>query len=92
MKRSAAILASLLVTYLVFPTSAFAAPAVQGEVAGVGSSLSGPASSSALAASNFDAFFVVALGSALFLAFTALAYLHRRPRGSSRRLSAATGN
>lgn len=93
MKRFGAIVTSLLVTYLVFPASALAAPAAQGESADGGSSLGGAANSSALiASSGIDAFAVVALGSALFLAVTAVAYLNRRPRSSSRRPSAATGN
>lgn len=92
MKRFGAIMTGLLVTFLVFPANALAAATAQGDIAGGGSSLGDPVNSSALiASSGVDAFAVVALGSALFLAVTALTYLHRRPRGSSSRPSAATG-
>lgn len=92
MKRSATFLASLLAVYFVLPVTAMAAPAVQGEFVERGTSLNGAVTSDQLIPpSDLNALLVVALGSALFLAVTAATYLHRRPRSSGRRPSAATG-
>ena len=93
MKRSATFLASLLAVYFVLPVTAMAAPAVQGEFVERGPSRNGAvtASDQLIPPSDLNALLVVALGSALFLAVTAATYLHRRPRSSGRRPSAATG-